>query len=161
MRGPGAELRRVGVARAAAAGLLGGILGTAGMYVAAVAELAATSVPSSQWAAAAEVGLGGRTGAILGLSGAPLHFLHGAGIGLAVGFLAGAIRGPATGREVLGLGIGIGLLLWGSLLALDPATRGTSGAGPPVVLAFVLHLVYGLVVAIVVARLGQRPAPAP
>jgi hypothetical protein len=159
MRSAAIEPRRVRIARASVAGLLGGIVGTAAMYATAAVELAAAGVPSSHWAAATEVAFGGTTGSVVGLTGAPLHLVHGVAIGLVVGLLAGAIRGPAADREVVGLGLGIGLLLWGGLLALDPATRATAGAGPPIVLAFLMHLVFGLVVAFGVARFGGRWAP--
>lgn len=135
-------------ARATATGALLGALATGAMYGVAAVELAATGVPTGAWGAAIETGFGGNLGSILGWTGLTLHAVHGVALGALVGLLIALIRTPRTWAVLAaGVGLPVGLLLWGALLGFAPTTRALDGPGPPLVLSLVMHLAFGVVVA--------------
>lgn len=159
MRGPGSTNYLLRGVVGLLAGSLGGVLATGAMYGVAAVVLAATGVPLGRWAAATETGFGGSVGALFGLTGLPLHLLHGVVIGAVAG-TAVLLFVPAVRLRVgVAGGLLLGLALWAGVLALSAATRATQGDGPPFVLSLTMHFAFGGVLALTVLAVGRWATP--
>jgi hypothetical protein len=137
---------------ASGVGAAAGLLATLAMYIVASADLAMAGVPRGSWTSAIETGFGGNAGTVLGLNGPALHAVHGLVIGAIVGFTLEALL-LTRSWEVTGAAIGppLGAALWFAVLVISPATRSAQGPGPPVILSLLMHLTFGVVVAVLVA----------
>ncbi|HYA70423.1 MAG TPA: hypothetical protein VEH28_03550 [Thermoplasmata archaeon] len=152
------------VARGLLLGAAGGLVATGVMYALAAVELAVTGVAPEAWGPAIETGFGGNVGSVLGLSGWALHVVHGLAIGALFEIALAAIQPRARTATMIGVGLGLGVLLWAGVLALSPATRAVQGAGPPILLSALMHLAFGGTVAATVlagARWWRRVAREP
>lgn len=142
-----------------AVGALAGLIATAAMYALGAVDFLLTGVPGGSWRAGFELAFGGSAGTFLGLVGVPLHLVHGALIGAALGVTVSLLRWerPWSVTGVM-IGLPVGLGLWAGVLALSPGTRSTSGPGPSLFLSLGMHLVFGFVVMALLAAIASSRA---
>jgi len=155
VRGPGSSSHVLKIAVGLLFGALGGLLGTAGMYGVAALELAVAGVPFGSWMSATEVGFGGAVGSVFGLTGVPLHVVHGFAIGALVGATLFRLRPRISPLGGTWVGALAGVVLWTGVLALSPSARTLQGNGPPLALSFVMHVAFGVATGVTVA-VGAR-----